>query len=318
MTNYLVTGGMGFIGSALVKKLSKNKNNIIYVLDNKSRHRSYQKLNLENIKYFFGDIRNFKISFLPKIEIVYHLAYINGTENFYKYPKDVLDVGINGTINLIKQINSNGKNVRKFVYASSSEVYQQTKIIPTPEEMDLKVPNVLNPRFTYGGSKILGEQLTLFYLNSRVKKTIFRPHNFYGPNMGYNHIIPEIYDKIIKASKNNLKKKISLVIEGTGNETRSFCYIDDAVKAIIKSANSNKYQILNIGNNDEIKIINLVKKILKIMKIEAKIKISPIKQGSVKRRCPDIKKLKKIGYKQFTNIEIGLKKTIDWYRNYKN
>jgi len=314
MVNYLVTGGLGFLGSALVKKLSKKKNSLVYVLDNSSRRRIYQKLKRRNIKYYSGDIRNYKIRFMSKINIVYHLAYINGTENFYKYPKDVLDVGINGTINLIDQINKNGKNVKKFIYASSSEVYQQSKIIPTPEEMSLIVPNVLNPRFTYGGSKILGEQLTLFYLNNKVKKIIFRPHNFYGPNMGYNHIIPEICGKILKAIKIKNQKEITIDIEGSGNETRSFCYIDDAIRAIIKITNSSKDQIFNIGNEDEIKIIDLIKKMLKILNVKGKINKGPLKLGSVKRRCPDIKKLKKNGYSQLVDIDSGLKKTIDWYK----
>lgn len=318
MVNYLVTGGLGFLGSALVKQLSKKKNSLVYVLDNSSRKRSYQKLKKNNIKYFSGDIRNYKIGFISKINIVYHLAYINGTENFYKYPKEVLDVGINGTINLIDQINKNGKNVKKFIYASSSEVYQQSKIIPTPEEMSLNVPNVLNPRFTYGGSKILGEQLTLFYLNNKVKKMIFRPHNFYGPNMGYNHIIPEVLGKILKASKVKNKKGVTINIEGTGNETRSFCYIDDAIRAILKFTNSSKHQIFNIGNEDEIKIIDLIKKMFRILNVKGKIKNGPLKPGSVKRRCPDIKKLKANGYNKLVNIDNGLKKTIHWYKKNQN
>ena len=98
---------------------------------------------------------------------MYHLAYINGTINFYKYPGEVLDVGINGTLNLINQINKYGKSVKKFIFASSSEVYQNTLRIPTPEDSMLIVPKIKNPRYTYGGSKILGEQLVLFYLKKK-------------------------------------------------------------------------------------------------------------------------------------------------------
>jgi nucleoside-diphosphate-sugar epimerase len=313
MTNYLVTGGLGFIGSALVDRLSKKKNNYIYILDNKSRERKYEKYKKKNIKYIYGDIRFAKLEFLNKIDTVYHLAYINGTVNFYRHPRDVMDVGINGTVNLINQINKKGKKVKKFIYASSSEVYQQIEKIPTNENTALRVPDIKNPRFTYGGSKILGEQLTWFYLNSKIKKIIFRPHNFYGANMGYNHIIPEIFKKIYLKSKKLSKKKISLKIEGTGNETRSFCYIDDAIDAILKCETVNKSDIFNIGNNDEIKIIDLVKKILSILNLRAKITKGPLKKGSVLRRCPDIKKISKIGYKKKYNLNQGLKKTLEWY-----
>jgi UDP-glucose 4-epimerase len=313
MINYLVTGGLGFLGSSLVQALSKKKNNKIYVLDNSSRLRKYEKLKSKNIVYIRGDIRNKKLSFISKIHIIYHLAYINGTINFYKYPKDVLDVGINGTINLINQVNKNGKNVKKFIYASSSEVYQHTERIPTPESSNLIVPDVTNPRYSYGGSKIIGEQLVLYYLKKKIKKIIIRPHNFYGPNMGYSHIIPEIFSKINKLTKNFKLKNINLKIEGTGNETRSFCYIDDAISAIFKCEKANKNNIFNIGNQEEIKIIDLINAMLKILRVKASIKKSKLKTGSVLRRCPNISKLKKLGYKRKYNLNDGLSKTLKWY-----
>lgn len=315
MKNYLVTGGFGFIGSALVNKLANKKNNFIYILDNKSRKRVYKKHTKKNIKYIYGDIRYAKLNFLNKIDVVYHLAYINGTINFYKYPRDVIDVGINGTLNLINQINKKGKKVKKFIYASSSEVYQQVEKIPTPENVALRVPDIKNPRFSYGGSKILGEQLTWFFLNPKIKKVIFRPHNFYGPNMGYNHIIPELFKKIYFKSNKLSKKKITLKIEGTGHETRSFCYIDDAIDAILKCENSKVSDIFNIGNSDEIKIIELVKKILTLLNLKAKIIKGALKEGSITRRCPNIKKIKKIGYKKKYDLNKGLKKTLQWYIN---
>jgi len=314
MINYLVTGGLGFLGSSLVEALSKRKNNKIYVLDNSSRRRKYKKLKSRNIIYIKGDIRNKKLSFISKINVIYHLAYINGTINFYKYPKDVLDVGINGTINLINQVNKSGKNVKKFIYASSSEVYQHTSKIPTPETSHLIVPDIKNPRYSYGGSKIIGEQLVLYYLRDNIKKIIFRPHNFYGPNMGYNHIIPEIFGKIYKLSKNLKLKKIKLKIEGTGNETRSFCYIDDAISAILKCEKVNKNDIFNIGNEEEIKIIDLVNTMLEILGIKASIKKGKLKKGSVIRRCPNITKLKKLGYKRKYKLDYGLNKTLHWYK----
>ena len=314
MINYLVTGGQGFLGSALVDQILKKKNNKVYILDNQSRKRSYNKIKSKRAVYIKGDIRVKKLNFISKIDVVYHLAYINGTVNFYKYPGEVLDVGINGTLNLINQINKYGRNVKKFIFASSSEVYQNTYKIPTPEDSMLIVPKIKNPRYTYGGSKILGEQLVLFYLKKKIKKIIFRPHNFYGPNMGYNHIIPEIFTKIYIKSKKLRLNKISLNIEGSGKETRSFCYIDDAVNAILKCEKAKKDEIFNVGNNDEIKIIDLIKKILKILKIKADIKKGKLKYGSVKRRCPDISRLKKLGYKRKYNLDLGIKKTLNWYQ----
>ena len=147
-----------------------------------------------------------------------------------------MDVGINGTINLLNIINSN-KKIKKFVYASSSEIYQEPDKFPTPENIYAKLPNTKNPRYSYASSKILGEVLTYNYLRNDLKKIIFRPHNIYGPSMGFEHVIPQIIKKIIKSTKNLHLKKCRIKIQGSGLESRSFCFIDDAAVGIILSAN---------------------------------------------------------------------------------
>ena len=136
---------------------------------------------------------------------------------------------------------------------------------------------------------------------------IFRPHNIYGPNMGYNHVIPEIIIKLLKARKN-------LVIQGSGNHTRSFCYIDDFVKGfnILLEKGKNK-NIYNIGTQDEIKIISLIKKLIKISNKKLIIKKTKEKSGNPSKRCPDITKIRKLGYKPEIDLDIGLVKTLEWY-----
>ena len=153
--------------------------------------------------------------------MVYHLAFINGTSNFYKRPKLVLDVGIRGTLNLMDSINKN-KSIKKFIYASSSEVYQNPYSFPTKEEVDIKMSNTFNPRYSYASSKILGEVMTYNYLRNDLKKFIFRPHNIYGPCMGFEHVIPETIKKIYFASNKLKNKNITINIQGSGKETRSF------------------------------------------------------------------------------------------------
>ncbi len=318
MTKILVTGGSGFLGSALVNYLIKKKRQV-FVFDNNFRG-SY--LNLQNIKKKFkfirGDIRDIKTvkKAITNIDEVYHLAFINGTSNFYNKSKLVMDVGIKGTINLMDAINSN-KKIKKFVYASSSEVYQEPQKFPTPEDISAKLPNTFNPRFSYASSKILGEVLTYNYLRSDLKKIIFRPHNIYGPSMGFEHVIPEITKKIITKSNKLKNKNCEIKIQGNGSETRSFCYIEDAVTGIFLSATKGKNkEIYNIGNQDEITIKNLIIKIGKIFGIKIKIISGKLKSGSSTRRVPDIKKLKKLGYKPSYNLEDGLLKTINWYKNF--
>lgn len=314
MINVLVTGGSGFLGSNLVKYLI-NKKKKITVIDNNSRGTFLNLKDISNkLKFIKGDLRDTKLlkRQLRNIDTVFHLAAINGTENFYKSPGEVLDVGINGTSNLIKAVNET--RVKKFIFASSSEVYQRPEKIPTPEDININFPNLTNPRYSYGISKLAGEILVNFYLNKNIKKIIFRPHNIYGPAMGYEHVIPQLINKILHNSKILNKEEIRLQIQGKGNETRSFCYIDDAVEQIFlcSKLGSNK-SIYNIGKNDEISIRDLIKTIEKVLKIKINIHTTKIKEGSVSRRCPDVKKINKFKIKSNTSLNVGLTKTIDWY-----
>ena len=318
MTKVLVTGGTGFLGSALVKLLLRKKKKVV-IFDNNFRG-SYKNIQMlkNKINFVKGDIRNFDSikKALKHVNEVYHLAFINGTSNFYSKPKLVMDVGIKGTMNLLDAINTNN-NVKKFIYASSSEIYQDPKILPTPENVFAKLPDTINPRYSYASSKILGEVLTYNYLRGDLKKIIFRPHNIYGPAMGFEHVIPEIVKKIMKQTKSLELNKCVIEIQGNGLESRSFCYVDDAVEGILLTANKGKNrEIYNIGNQDEIKIKHLINKIAKILNIKVKIKSGKLQKGSASRRVPDIKKLKKLGYKSLNSLEIGLIKTVNWYKDY--
>jgi len=308
---YLITGGFGFIGSAIVKKLSIQKNYKVIVFDNLSRkNRNFKKV--KNVKYIFGDIRkidNLKKCFKNKIDGVIHLAYINGTSSFYKIPCDILEVGTKGIINLLDLcINS---KVKEFYLASSSEVYHLPKKIPTNEDESIKIPDVHNPRYSYSGGKIISELFCIHYGKKYFKKmVIFRPHNVYGPNMGTEHVVPELIQKI----KNLTKINKTIKIKGTGLETRSFIYIDDFADAFDILLKKGKHlNIYNIGNSDQISIKTLTKKILNIVKLNAKIKSSKIAKGGTTKRCPDINKISKIGYKKKISLDLGLEKSIKWY-----
>ena len=306
--NFLVTGGNGFIGEAIVNLLIELNHNVT-VLDNNFRLKTNRlKKFKKKLNIIKGDIRdkNVVLKSCKNINSVIHLAYINGTKYFYEKPKLVLDVGIRGMLNIIDSSIKN--NVQEFYLASSSEVYGYPLKFPTPEDSCLKVENIKNPRFSYGGGKILSELIALHYSEKKFKKLIiFRPHNVYGPNMGNEHVIPELIRKIQK------NKKI-INIQGSGKDTRSFIFIDDfkqAFNCILKKGKNN--EIYNIGTNQEIKIKTLVKNISKCIRKKIDITSSKKLDGSVQRRNPDINKLIKLGFKPTFNIEKGLEKTIDWY-----
>tara|TARA_B100001123_G_C15303794_1_gene1021901 strand:+ start:555 stop:1505 length:951 start_codon:yes stop_codon:yes gene_type:complete len=309
--HYLVTGGGGFIGSNIVKMLIK-KGNKVSVFDNFQRGKS-SKLDgmLKKINLFKGDIRNKKTLYksFKNVDSVIHLAYVNGTKFFYDKPDEIIDIAVRGMLNVIDASIDN--KVKEFILFSSSEVYSNPSIIPTPETIELKIPDLFNPRYSYGGGKICCELLLRFLCEKNFNRSIIiRPHNVFGSDMGYEHIIPEISKKILSLSSNQ-----KLKIQGNGNETRSFIYIDDFLSAFEKVLKKgNHLEIYNIGTNEEIKIIDVVKKILKLFNKKNKISIGKIKKGSPIRRQPEIKKIKSLGFKQKINFDAGLSKTIDWYK----
>ena len=304
---YLITGGLGFIGKAIALDLIK-KNNSVTIIDNQFRHKNLKDFNYKNCNVYKNDIRD-KTSLkkiVKKVDTVIHLATINGTNYFYEQPKLVLDVALKGIINILEVCEEN--KIPEFFLASSSEVYYKAPYYPADEKVPLVIPDPFNPRYTYAAGKIISE---IMLLNTKFFKrfVIFRPHNIYGPNMGYNHVIPEIVTKLIKAKKN-------LVIQGSGNHTRSFCYIDDFVRGfnILLKKGRNK-NIYNIGTQDEIKILQLIQKLVKISNKKLIIKKTKEKLGSTPKRCPDIKKISKLGFKPKINLDVGLKKTFEWYSN---
>ena len=316
MDNILITGGLGFIGKNLAISLSKKNN--VKILDNSFR-KNFSDLKFPNkIKIIKGDIKNPKTlsKCLKNVDTVFHLAFINGTKYFYSKPKLVLDVGIKGTLALFDQIEKS--NVKKIILASSSEIYQTPKKIPTPEVIEGLVPDVKNPRYSYGSAKLICEILLLHYLKKKnLKKIIFRPHNIYGPAMGFEHVIPEMIKKMIIKSKKLKNKNIILKIQGSGLETRSFCFIEDAVNAIeLISRKGKNNGIYNIGTTEEINIKNLTQRIAKNLNLNLKIKKGNLMKGSTLRRKPDISKIKIMGYKNKMNLNSGLKITVDWYKNF--
>jgi nucleoside-diphosphate-sugar epimerase len=311
---YLITGGSGFIGSALVKRLVEEGNNV-RVFDNNSRG-NLRRINdiIENIEFIKGDIRNKEIveEACKGIDCCCHLAYVNGTEYFYKMPEFVLDVAIKGVMNVLDGCILH--NVPELIMASSSEVYQNASTVPTDENVSLVVPDVFNPRYSYGGGKILSELVAVNYGKKHFNHVvIFRPHNVYGPDMGWEHVIPQFVlrmNDLCRATSGIVK----FPIQGTGKETRACVYIDDFTNGLMKVIEQGEHlNVYHIGTNEEVSIEQLAKEVA--VRFEREIKILPgvPMKGSALRRCPDISKLRKLGYEPKVEIKDGLRLTTEWY-----
>ena len=302
----LITGGTGFIGSNIARMLVQ-KNFKVKIYDNFSRHKLKNiKMLPKEIKIIKGDIRNRKKLFksLKGVNIVIHLAYINGTKFFYTKPVDILDIAVKGILNVLEGCIK--FKIKELYLASSSEVYQTPNKVPTNELEPLKIPNVYNPRYSYGGGKILTELMGIHYGKKYFKKLIiFRPHNVYGKNMGKEHVIPEFINRF-----KYLKGK-RFVIQGTGNEIRSFIFIDDFVRAFDLLMKKGRHlNIYNLGTSEKIKIKELAFKMSKIFKKKIFLKKTSISKGGTKIRTPDISKIKKLGFTPKFNLQKGIKEIL--------
>ena len=312
---YLVTGGLGFLGNALVRRLVKYGNKV-RILDNASRGSAERiKDIITKIEIVNADIRDFEAvrKACKGIDVVVHLAFINGTEFFYTKPELVLDVGVKGIVNIIDACAK--ENVKELIVASSSEVYQMPKSIPTDENAPMSIPDPLNPRYSYAGGKIISELMAINYGRKHFQRAmIFRPHNVYGPDMGWEHVIPQFVLRMMELCKNTKSKQVNFHIQGTGKETRAFVFIDDFIDGLMTVLEKGKHlEIYNIGTEDEIRIMEVAVEVGKYFGREVTIVPGKLSQGSTLRRCPDITKLKRLGYKPKIKFKDGLKITAKWY-----
>lgn len=314
MKKTLVTGGLGFLGASLVRALVARGEDV-RVLDNSSRG-STEKLGdaEKQVEIVAGDIRDpaFVRKSVKGCDRVMHLAFVNGTEYFYKYPAYVLDVGVKGMVNVIDACIQEG--VKDFVAASSSEAYQTPPVVPTPENVPLSVPDPLNPRYSYGGGKILTELMAVNYGSYFDRVVLFRPHNVYGPAMGYEHVIPQFIGRLQELSTTSKDRPLSFPIQGSGTQTRSFIYIDDFTAGLLLATDKGEHLgIYHIGTMDELSIADTARKVAEQMKLAISVVPGSELAGGTLRRCPDIGKLTALGFKPRFPLADGLKPTVEWY-----
>ena len=315
MSKILVTGGSGFIGSGLVKALVKAGHSV-RVLDDNSRGRPRRLVDVEkDIDFVDGDVRDAATvaRAAEGMDEVHHLAFVNGTEFFYSQPELVLDVGVRGMVNVIDACRKN--NVGTLVLASSSEVYQTPPKVPTAEDAPLSIPDPLNPRYSYGGGKLISELMAINYGRKFFERVlIFRPHNVYGPDMGWEHVIPQFALRLHKLAQAQKSGALRFEIQGTGEETRSFCFVDDLVAGVLAMREKGEHLgIYHVGTMDEVTIADLAKRAAKAAGRDIALVPGPLQAGGTPRRCPDISKLAKLGYKPRVPLDAGLKATLDWY-----
>lgn len=313
----LVSGAAGFLGYHLAKSLSEDSSNEIVCVDNGIRGEFddlYKSLLArDNVTGYEVDLNlPGALDALPEeVDVIYHLAALNGTQNFYERPFEVVRCCTLPTLNLLGKYAPTGK-LKRFVYAGTSESYASTVTrfnwpVPTAEDVPLGIDDVFNPRWSYAAGKMHGEIATITACNQYGSDfTIIRYHNAYGPRMGDKHVVPDFY----------IRARDGILALYGHEDTRSFIYVDDAIRATILAGSSDKAtgQIVNIGSSQEITIRELGELMKKAAGISGEIELHPSPKGSVKRRCPDVSKLRDLtGFEEEWSLEDGLLETARFY-----
>ena len=308
-----ITGGAGFIGTAIIGRLIKDNHITIY--DNLWRNalKDSPWQNHKNLHFIKGDVldyNNLRES-IQEQQIVIHLAAIAGIDTVIENHTTTMKVNMIGTYNVLEAALTLEK-CERFLDFSTSEVFG-TYAYKSEEQEPTTMGAVGEARWTYAVSKLAGEHLTYsYYKEFGLPALSIRPFNIYGPGQvgeGAIHIF------IKQALKND-----DIQIHGDGNQIRSWCYIDDIVDAVLlclqkKEAVGN---VFNIGNpRGTITILGLAETVMRVCNSKSKIVFVPRTYTDIELRIPSIKRAKELlGYKPKVNLEEGIRRTADWYRRF--
>ena len=305
MKTVVIAGGAGFLGSHLAEKLIKNYK--VILVDNLSSGLMDNITNINNsIEFIESDVESF--TYGKKIDVIIDLASRASRVEWETYPVEVALSNSMGTDNLIKLAIT---NKALFVYASSSEVYGNPDLFPTPESYIGRVDTV-SSRSPYDEGKRFSEALVKSYENEYgLNDIIIRFFNTYGPRMRGGDFYGRVIDRFIKQALNNKP----ITVYGNGYQTRSFTYVSDTVNAIDLLLEKGKYgEVYNIGNDQETKIIDIAKIIKNLTGSHSDIVFKELPENDPLRRSADTTKMKKLGWEHKISLKEGIKLTIKSYQ----
>ena len=309
----VITGGCGFIGSWLCSTICNMKGNV-FCIDNMSTgiEKNLNELKeLKNFSLIRKDVQKINHNELPKKpDFVLHCASRASPEDYRLHPIDTLEGNSMGTKNLLEY---SLKNDCLFLFTSTSEIYGNPSIIPTPESYYGYV-NTMGERSCYDEGKRYAESLIYAYHKTYdLDVRIVRIFNTYGPRLrpdgNYGRALPRFIFQCIQNKP--------VTIYGDGLQTRSFNYITDTIIGMMATLTNNQFREkpVNVGNRKEITILELAKIIKKITKSNSDITFLPPTEDDPKRRCPDTSMLEQTGWKPTISLEDGIRKTVDWIKN---
>ena len=302
MNKILVTGGAGFVGSSLVKHLAKDPNNFLVVVDNLLTGSEKRVNQSKNVKFIHADVNKFvdisSVFFNFSFDYVFHYAAVVGVKRTLDFPTLVLE-DITGMKNVCDLCKNTG--VKRLFFSSSSEVYGEPVELPQNEHT-----TPLNSRLPYAIVKNVGEAFLKSYKQEYdLDYTIFRFFNTYGPMQSKDFVVSKFISAALKDE--------DITIYGDGSQTRTFCYVDDNISACVNAFLEDKCvnDVVNIGSDDEITVLQLAETIIKVANSNSKIVHLPaLEEGDMTRRLPDNKKMKGLLNKEPISLEDGLKEIL--------
>ncbi len=310
MAKYLVTGGAGFIGSNIVKRLVEEGKEV-RVLDNLStgKRKNIEPF-LDKVEFVEGDFTDMDVArtAVKGVDYVIHTGAIPSVPRSIDDPVKTNAANITGTLNLL--IASRDEKVKRFVYSASSSAYGDSKVMPKEETMGTA------PKSPYAIQKLVGEMYCQnFYKLFGLETVCLRYFNVFGPNQD-----PEsVYSAVVPLFIKKLQKGESPVILGDGSTSRDFTYVDNNVDANLRACVAGSEcagEVINIACGYEISLNQLVEKINVEIGTDVKPEYKDERAGDVKHSLADISKAERLlGYKPLVSFDEGLKKTIEFYKN---
>jgi len=322
MKEVLVLGGGGFIGGNIVEFLVDRGDCNVTAADIREGSNWREITDDTNrVRRFRGVVDDFtKINAFDKLgqsfDEFYMLAAVVGVNQTLKYPQDVIRINTQLTMNTLDWVARNP--VKRILFASSSENYAGTSDlfgieIPTPETVPLCIGDIKHPRWAYAMTKMHGESAFIHSAGAyNYECTVVRYQNVIGPEMGFGHAIPHIVERFVKSEESPFK------IYGH-DQTRAFCYIDDAVRGTVEAMESDDAagEIYHIGNREEIDMKILTTYIGELMNYSGEYEAAITYPGSVARRCPNIDKaVADFGYSPCVEWRTAVSLTTEWYREF--
>lgn len=311
-TCQLVTGAAGLIGFELTRQLLQQNKKVVavdnYLKGGKNDLEHLKAQHPHQLDILEGDLTEAGLldTIEQAVDAIFHMAAIVGVRYVTDHPYKTVRDNCLSTFNIIDF--ALRAKPRTLVFASSSENYasgvaQGIVAIPTPEEAPLMISDILLPRWSYAAGKIAGESAVWnAAYRASFKPVIIRFHNVYGPRMRPTHVIPELIDRA--------KKRMNPFPVYGCDQTRSFLYIEDAARAVLLAAD-NEAGIYNVGSSKEVVILDLAKLIFNLMNFHPAVESCPAPPGSVRRRLPEVAKIRRLGFCETVPLEQGIRRCLD-------